>query len=280
MVVLSGIFKVGEPVRGDNFFRLIAIVLLLGALLGATPKQESLLQDLNGDGEVRLLAFGDSITAGVGDGIPPGEYVPSASGSESGGGYPARLQDYLNVPVQNAGNPGEDLAERGVFRLVSTVLSSNADVVILYEGVNDSWSRTTQAEFKIALQKAINVLRALDKTTVVATLLPPCCDYSSLAYYASGYTAVIRDLARINQVPLAELDKTWLTSCSNPLACEFYNLPEGLHPNTLGYDAVAQTFAAKLLGINVYSASGAADLESATGLPAGSVIVKPEVVNE
>ena len=33
-----------------------------------------------------VVAFGDSITAGVGDGIPPGEYVPSASGSESGAG--------------------------------------------------------------------------------------------------------------------------------------------------------------------------------------------------
>ena len=55
-----------------------------------------------------------------------------------------------------------------------------------------------------------------------------------------------------------------------------YNLPDGIHPNTRGYDAIAQTVLATLYGIDIFAAQGAADLEAALGLAAGTVIVRPD----
>lgn len=256
----------------------VAAVALL--LLGAQLQHGDLLQDQNGDTVVRVLAFGDSLTAGLGDGIPPGENIPDGSSLQIGRGYPDRLQDYLHLPVQNAGDPGETFTTSGIFRLVPTVLSSNADVVLLFEGANDGWSSVSSVVFKRTVQKAVNVIRALGKTAVLATLPPPCCNHAPFIPYSWGYTQVIRETAAANEVALVDLAKTWATSCQSALACEFYNVPEGLHPNTLGYDAIAQTFAAELLGIDIFAPSGAADLEAALGLPAGSVVVKPEVVSQ
>ena len=64
------------------FFKPMA-VLLAFSLFSRVPvveAQESLLQDLNGDGVVTYLGFGDSITFGVGDGNHP-----------AGAGYVFRL---------------------------------------------------------------------------------------------------------------------------------------------------------------------------------------------
>jgi len=56
---------------------------------------------LNNDGKILLMAFGDSITAGVGDG-PGAENFPRPPA-----GYPLRLQSLLGLPVVNDGDPGE-----------------------------------------------------------------------------------------------------------------------------------------------------------------------------
>jgi lysophospholipase L1-like esterase len=40
---------------------------------------------------------------------------------------------------------------------------------------------------------------------------------------------------------MAEIEKIFLDSCASVTAqCDLYNLPEGLHPNTKGHDAIAE----------------------------------------
>jgi hypothetical protein len=89
----------------------------------------------------------------------------------------------------------------------------------------------------------------------------------------------MRRLAAQNQIPYADLDLAWQTSCNNIAACDLYHLPEGLHPNSRGYDAMAQTVMAALLGIDIFSESGAQELAGALGLPVEAIVVKPIVAS-
>lgn len=250
---------------------------LQGAIATSAQERESLLVDHNGDGVVSILAFGDSITFGVGDGIAPGTEVEVAPLTDGRGGYASRIEELYGISVENRGVPGEEIAVGGVQRIVPTVRSSNADVVVFLEGVNDSIFRLDRGEYSRLLQKVINVTRSLGKQIVLATLQMPCCNRAGREPFVASYSEVVRELGAINGLKVVELDRAWMTTCRNKEECELYNLPEGLHPNTLGYDVMSQTILATLLGIDIFAAEGAALLEGALGVPAGTVIVKPEV---
>ncbi len=214
---------------------------------------EPVLRDVNGDGSVEVLAFGDSITYGVGDGTQPGQYVPSITVVGPPRGYPLRLSSLVGVSVLNAGIPGEELVgrgkiESGVDRFPSVVVGSSADVVIIKEGVNDSFHLQSAAEVSTALQRLINVGRAAGKEVVIATLAPPTGHHASQRQFTQVYSESIRELAFLNSVPLADIEQVFVMGCADLGTCQYYNLPEGLHPNTVGYDAIAEEMASVLGG--------------------------------
>jgi len=218
--------------------RSLCIALLTFAPFLSASAQ-SPLADNNGDGSVEIIAFGDSITYGVGDGIAPGTYVEQITDAGAPRGYPLRLSENLNVAVLNAGKPGEELVTEGVYRFVDVVVGSSADTVIIKEGVNDAVYLTPTAEFSAALQRVINVAYAEGKAVVVATLAPPTQMHASLDPVTTAYSVSVRALALLNSLPLVDIEATFLTACPMMSTCSYYNLPEGLHPNTLGYDAIA-----------------------------------------
>ena len=43
------------------------------AIVNSASAAEGVLSDTNGDGQIEVLAFGDSITYGIGDGTKPGD---------------------------------------------------------------------------------------------------------------------------------------------------------------------------------------------------------------
>ena len=209
---------------------------------------ENLLVDRNNDGAVEILAFGDSITYGVGDQYAPGDYVEQIYDAGDPGGYPLRLSSILGVSVENAGVPGEELITAGIFRFIDLMQSSSADTVIFKEGVNDSVHLVDAQTYSITVQTAINVARAQGKTIVVSTLAPPTQMHASLEPYTAAYSSSIRELVILNSVPLVDLDVMFRTACPILSTCSYYNLPEGLHPNSLGYDAIASTMANAFTG--------------------------------
>ena len=221
------------------------------------------LVDRTGDGAVTAIAFGDSITFGIG-------------ASVEGEGYPAVLSELVGVPVVNAGISGERLLSDGIDRLPGVVAGSGADVVILLEGVNDAFTVTSSTAIKRGYQRSINVIRALGREAVLGTPLPTCCERAALEPVVSGYAAVARAVAAQNDAPLIDFRRGWLNTCGGAVECSLLNIPEGLHPNDEGYLVMAQTAAATLVGIDLFTSGGAADLEGALGLPPGSVIVKAD----
>lgn len=223
-------------------------LVLLGALLfshsQALEAQDVSSPKSGGD----VLAFGDSITYGVGDGTNPGDFVVLIDDAGQPRGYPLRLSATLGAGVTNAGIPGEALISSGAGRFPEVLLGAGVSSVVIMEGSNDAIQRAEAGEYRVALQRVINVARAEGKTIVLATLPPPTGDRASLLPFTNLYSNVVRDLAIVNAVTVADVEQKFIVTCPILEECSLYNLPEGLHPNTLGYDAIAEVIQAALAG--------------------------------
>jgi lysophospholipase L1-like esterase len=220
----------------------VLVVALTASGVGLSRAEEgNLLADVNGDGAVNVLAFGDSITYGVGDGSNSGDYVESIEDSGEARGYPKRLSAAISAGVENAGVPGERFLYEGFGRLTSFTIGGDVDTVIFMEGANDAVHRMEGRDYRIALQRLINVARAEGRGILLNTLPPPVAMRSSLAFYTGLYSAIIKELAVINSVAVADVEQKFRSMCPDLDNCQLYNLPEGLHPNSAGYDAIAAT---------------------------------------
>lgn len=262
--------------RQGGLPRLLLIVLAVCAG-EAAAQQEPFLRDRDGDGIVKYLAFGDSITYGVGDGVPLGEIVDEPPRTDGSGGYPARLRSLLGIPVVNAGLPGERLVEGGRARFPGVLLAQRSDIVGIEEAANDAvgLDKTPTDRYGLALQRLVNIVRALNSEPLLITTPLPCCEDAGYRPFIATFNGEMRRIAQINEVQLADIERAWRTSCTDPQQCEYFVLPDGLHPNSTGYHLMAQTIAAALLEIDAFAEGGAALLESALGLPAGSVLIRP-----
>ena len=253
----------------------IVVCLIFCAPLRA---ENSLLQDFNGDGVFAVVGFGDSLTAGLGDGIAPGVYVEETGDHYEGGGYLGRLEKLAGIKTYNKGFLGEMLTDQGVWRFPRSALSMPADVVAFMEGSNDAVKRVGVLPYRKAVQRIVNMTDIGGKGLVLLTIPSPCCNHGGgPEFYTTQYNDEMREIAAINQLPLADVERAWRTTCENRAACELFNLPEGLHPNMRGYDVIGQVVLAALYGIDIFAEGGAQELETALGLAQGSVIVKPDL---
>jgi lysophospholipase L1-like esterase len=233
-----------------------------------------ILEDINEDGKIELLAFGDSITRGVGDFFEPGEFIPFVDFFPMGeAGYPLRIELWLNLPVENRGRPGERINNGGVFRFAPTVAASSSDYVVISEGANDAFSAYSDTNLSRDLQALINMTQALGKKPILMTIPPPCCNRAGLRPFVENYNIRYRDIATINRIPLADTERAFKALCPNA-RCSLLNLPEGLHPNTRGYDVMGEMFASLFYGIDLFSPGGSSLLAQALGIPESQIILQ------
>jgi lysophospholipase L1-like esterase len=224
-----------------------SLAIIASVLLYSVASVEAqILSDVTGDGQVEVLAFGDSITYGVGDGNNPGDYIPEITDAGTPRGYPKRVSATTGLPISNGGVPGERLVQAGLERFPSLVVGSEIDVVVFMEGVNDAVHQLEGSQYRRAVQRVINVARAEGKSLVLATLPPPTSSRASLALFTNFYSSIVKDLGVVNSLPVADVEQQFLSTCADLNTCELYNLPEGLHPNTAGYDAIAEVISATL----------------------------------
>ena len=259
-------------------------VLLLSLVVGistasAEEAEPPFLSDYNGDGSIRIIALGDSITFGVGDGTEPGEFIEEAPSTDGGSGYPARLETILGMLVDNEGIPGEELIVGGFSRTPTFLANSSADIVIFFEGSNDALNQRDPIGFRRAYQRMLNTSRALGKVSILVTITPTCCDRAGRTPFINALNNAIFDLAGSNGVRVADVARAYRTTCGDIEQCPLLSLPEGLHPNSVGYDAISQTILATFAGIDIFSPAGAQELETAFNLLPGSVVVSPDSAN-
>jgi len=192
--------------------RLAAITLAALLLSGCSgPSMDPLAPD-----EV-ILAFGDSLTEGVG-----------ATRAQS---YPARLAELSGHPVVNAGVSGEVTAE-GVDRLPDVLEQTDPGLMILLLGGNDILRNGSHAEAKRHLSRMIET--ALERDVQVLLIgVPEKSLFSSSA-------ALYEELAEEHDVPL--MDGMVASLLRKP---EYKS--DQVHLNAAGYREMAGRIHARLV---------------------------------
>jgi acyl-CoA thioesterase-1 len=167
-----------------------------------------------------LVAFGDSLTAGLG-----------VSSEET---YPARLQAKLLLSgyryrVINAGVSGDTTA--GGLRRVDWVLKSKPDVVILELGANDGLRGLNLAQTRTNLEQIIQRFLAGGAKVVLAGMkLPP--NYG--ADYTKAFQSMYADLAKRDDVQFIPFFLDGVAAKAD------YNQADGIHPTGAGYAVIVE----------------------------------------
>jgi len=167
-----------------------------------------------------LVAFGDSLTAGLG--VSPEET------------YPARLQEKLLLSgyryrVINAGVSGDTTA--GGLRRVEWVLKSKPDVVILELGANDGLRGLNLVQTRANLEQIIQRLLASGAKVVLAGMkLPP--NYGT--DYTKAFQSMYADLAKRDDVQFIPFFLDGVAAKAD------YNQADGIHPTGAGYAVIVE----------------------------------------
>jgi len=184
------------------------------------------------DARPRIVAFGDSLTAGLG-----------VAAEEA---YPARLQRRLDerglrFRVINAGVSGDTTA--GGLRRVDWVLKSRPEFVILELGGNDGLRGLNLQQTKANLAEIIQRCQAASVKVILAGMkLPP--NYG--ADYIKGFEAIYPALAKQYRLTLIPFFLDGVAGSTS------LNQADGIHPTSEGYriiaDKVLETLAPLLSG--------------------------------
>lgn len=194
----------------------------------------------NAQSPTLYVAFGDSVTEGVGD--------------EEGGGYPPRLEALLiargrNADVRNRGVAGETTVD-GLAR-IDSVIAQGGDVMLIMEGTNDLPHNVSPETIAFNLDEMAKRVERAGMDAVIATVIPrsPIAHVDRENILTQQLAEVIRDLAGTSERELADPFEDFITTPN--LYADYYSKdpddPVG-HPNARGYDKLARVFLDVLVG--------------------------------
>jgi acyl-CoA thioesterase I len=172
------------------------------------------------DDRPRIVAFGDSLTAGLG-----------VAAEEA---YPAQLQRRLESEgfryrVINAGVSGDTTA--GGLRRVDWVLKSHPDIVILELGANDGLRGLKLQETQHNLERIIQRCRDASVIVVLAGMkLPP--NYG--VEYTKGFESIYPALAKQFGLTLIPFFLDGVAGSAS------LNQVDGIHPTKEGYRVIVE----------------------------------------
>ncbi|MDP2319614.1 MAG: GDSL-type esterase/lipase family protein [Acidobacteriota bacterium] len=222
---------------------------VLTACGGSTPTGPSTSPTLS---RTRFLAFGDSMTAGEvtapvgGVGLASPNFkmvvIPTAS-------YPSQLLSLAQaryatqaavVSVINAGRPGETVQE-GAARFPDVFFASQADVVLLLEGVNglSYVGPDLSTEF---MRTMVQAARTRGARVFVGSMVPTITgrQRSQVPSELEAYNAKLQLMARAEEAAYVDLYNALLAEANTVIGVD------GLHPTEAGYRRIADVFFAAI----------------------------------
>jgi acyl-CoA thioesterase I len=207
------------------FYLVLIAIVVLSACKGQAPHQQSAAPSstaaLPSKSLPKIVAFGDSLTAGYG--------LPQFAS------YPALLQkklddDGFNYEVVNAGVSGDTSA--GGVRRIDWALDGEVRVVILELGANDILRGQPIDEMKKNLATIIERAKSRGATVLLAGMEAPTS--SGDEYRKAAHEAFV-SLARQYQIPLIPFFLDRVAGIAS------LNQQDGIHPNEEGTRIVTET---------------------------------------
>lgn len=195
----------GRPI-GPRGVVLLLIIVFLSSCRGE-PKLSRLPDD------ALVLAFGDSITAGV--------------GASPGSTYPEILETLINRRVVRSGLPGETSVE-GVFRLREELAAYKPNLVLLCLGGNDLLRRMDSDKTAANLGRMVQMIRDAGAEVVLIGVPEPGLLLSTARFY--------KKVAADFHVPLEG-------SLLPDILADNKLKADPIHPNGDGYYRLAQGLA-------------------------------------
>jgi len=207
--------------------------------------------------EIKIVAFGDSITNGV-------RTDGSVTESET---FRRILEQKLNcsgeknVKIINAG-VNSDISTLALNRIEKDVLSYEPDWVTIMFGVNDAGffrpdgpvadtPRVSKKDFEYSLKKIVEKIKEKGAQPILVTPVPMSPSYhladyppyieNGLNYLVDEYSDIIRRLAKDLEIPLIDVHKEF---SENPETQEF--VPDGIHPDKRGHKLISEIYFRKL----------------------------------
>lgn len=196
-----------------RIFLPIVVIVFCGTAAAGEPRETPTTSPC-------IVAFGDSLTAGLG-----------VSRDDA---YPAQLQRRLEglgyqYRVINAGASGDTSA--GGLRRVPWVLKSKPEVVILELGANDGLRGLSLEQTSSNLSQIIQQLQQADVIVVLAGMkIPP--NYGQ--DYTRGFESIYPALAKQYHLPLIPF------FLEGVAASPALNQADGIHPTKEGYQIVVE----------------------------------------
>ena len=189
-------------------------VLIISMMMFSTPAQNPAPQE----SRPVILAFGDSLTAGL--------------GVQPGAAYPARLQRKLDTlgskyRVVNMGISGDTTA--GGRARMKSALQLKPSIVILELGANDGLRGLPVSQMQINLEQMIQDFQKAGAKVVLAGMTLPR-NYGDA--YVKSFEDVFRGLAQKYDLHLIPFFLEGVAGDPK------YTLPDLIHPNADGYALV------------------------------------------
>jgi acyl-CoA thioesterase-1 len=191
---------------------LVALVVLV-ALSGVAQSQQSANAR-----STKLVAFGDSLTAGLG--LP------------AGSAFPAKLEAALRakgykVDVINAGVSGDTVAD-GLARLDWSI-PEGTDAVIIELGANDALRGLDPKAARAGLDEIVKRLRQRNVAVMLAGMYAP---RNLGPDYSAQFDPIYPDLAKTYDLPLYPFFLDGVATDPK------LNQGDGLHPTAAGVDVI------------------------------------------
>lgn len=214
----------------------------------------------------RILAFGDSLTEGLSDGLPlsPWSWGGVSSHVNKSTSYPMQLKELIkeryangnSITVVNAGVGGEHLTGATKDRIETEIDDHNPDVLLLLHGVNDlnggvtdqqGGSSITDEEIVQDVSNRLDELIELAKDIkpgirILLATLPPQKTGTSSKTKAAHLVPAYNDELKL----IAKEEKCVLVDLFTALNKNTDLTPDGLHITEAGNLKMAQAFLAKL----------------------------------
>lgn len=187
------------------------------------------LAKLRAGGDVKLVAFGDSITAG-GDATSPALIFWQRWADELRGRYPTARLTAVN------GATGGDTTVQGLQRLQAKVLDERPDLVLIGFGMNDhNRGGVPVPQFEANLKELVARIRAAtDAEVVLFSAFPPNPRWRFGSHHMEDYAVATGRAAHDTGCAYADVFRNWQTIAAR-------KKPEDLlgndinHPNDFGH---------------------------------------------